>query len=155
MKIYLLGIVFILVSCNGQKKASVKNSDQISNPNTSLVLLLQDEYSGFEVEETLVIKDQKGLKSFYSKINRTRKPGLPVPVIDFSREMVIVYCSGEQNHSGLTKLNFSKENSTQVMLDSQVEIDPIVSSNTVLNNPFCVYKMPLTTKNVVVEKQIK
>lgn len=151
MKNFLIGIVFILVACNGQKKASVKDSIGLTASDSPLVLLLQDEYSGFDVEETMLIKDQKRLESFYSKINRTRKPGLPVPTIDFSKEMVIVQCSGEQQYSAMPTLALSKETDFKVVLASKIEKETKNSSITVRTNPFCVYKMPLTTKKIVVE----
>ncbi len=155
MKTYLIGLVFILVSCNGQKKASLKNSSDQSKSDSSLVLLLQDEYAGFVVEETMVIRDQKRLKSFYSKINKTRKPGFPVPVIDFSKEMVIVQCTGEQNHVGLPTLALSRETDSEIVLMAITDRETKTSTITVVTNPYCVYKMPLTDKKVLVESNHK
>lgn len=150
-----MGLVFILVSCNGQKKASMESGSSQSTLDSSLVLLLQDEHSGFDVAETMVIKDEKRLKSFYSKINRTRKPGLTVPEIDFSKEMVIVQCSGEQNYVGLPTLSLSRETDSEVVLTTKTKKETKSASIIVMTNPFCVYKMPLTTKEIVVEKGIK
>ena len=155
MKNYLIGIVLLLLSCNGQKKVGVKNADNQLSSDAPLVLLLQDEYGSFDVEETMIIRDMKRLKSFYSKINRTRKPGLPVPDINFSTEIVIVQCSGEQNHSGIPTLSFNKETSTQVLLDYKINKVPGDVTTAVVRNPFCVYKMPLTQKEILVEKGIK
>lgn len=155
MKNYLIGILLILVSCNGNKKTSVKNSDSQLKSDPPLVLILQDEYGSFNVEETMVIKDEKRLKSFYSKINKTRKPGLPVPLIDFSKEMVIVQCSGEQNHSGVPILTFNKETDHQVLIDYDIAEEPGDAATAIVRNPFCIYKMPLTDKEIIVEKGIK
>ena len=103
----------------------------------------------------MVIRDQKRLKSFYSKINKTRKPGFPVPEIDFSKEIVIVQCSGEQNYAGLPTLILSRETNSAVFLTSITEKETKDASITAMTNPYCVYKMPLTDKEIVVEKGIK
>lgn len=155
MKNFLFGIVLILVSCNGQKKTIVESVNSKVNLNSSLELIVQDEYSGFEIEETVIIKDQKRLKSFYSKLNMTRKPGLQVPSIDFSKEMVIIHCSGELNYTGVSELALSEETSTQVILDSKVERDSGDASRTVKTNLFCIYKMSTTEKDIVIEKGLK
>lgn len=155
MKTYLIGIVFILVSCHGQKKAIVKNSEHNSNPDTTLILLLQDEYSGFEVEETMVIKDQKRLNSFYSKLNKTRKPGLPVPLIDFSKEMVIVQCSGQKNYVALPTLSLSSETDSEIILATKTERETKDAPINVITNPFCIYKMPLSVKEIVIKNELK
>lgn len=155
MKSYLIGLVFILVSCNGQKKAGMKSSGSQSSLESPLVLILQDEYGGFEVAETMVIKDQKRLKSFYSKINKTRKPGLPIPIIDFSKEQVIVQCNGEQNYAGLPALTLGSETDSEVILMVKTEKDAKAATIAVMTNPFCVYKMPLTTKEVLVRSEQK
>ena len=126
-----------------------------SEKQSSLVLLLQDEYNGFTAVETMVIRDQKRLKSLYAKINRTRKPGLPVPNIDFSKEMVIVHCNGEQNYVGLPRLILNKETNTNVVLKSKTSKEKKNASIAIVTNPFCVYKMALTTKEIIVEKDIK
>jgi len=153
MKYYVLSIFFLLLSCNGQKKLSVKNEDSGSGNDTSLVLLLQDDYLGFEEEETIVIKDQKRLQSFYMKLNRTRKPGLPVPEVDFNNEMVIVQCAGGQNQMGVQTLSFLQETDAAVILKSELLHEPSSkASDTVVNHPFCLYKMPLSDKEVVVQQ---
>jgi len=149
---YLIIIFLVLVSCNGQKKAIAEDSTTVSKFDSSLELLVQDEYVGFDTAETMVIRDEKRLRSFYSKINRTRKPGLPVPIIDFSKEMVIVQCSGTQNYSGLPILLFGKETEDQVFLDSKINEDTSDTSTALYMSPFCVYKMSLTKKEIVVKR---
>ncbi|MGB5666541.1 MAG: hypothetical protein WBM53_06820, partial [Maribacter sp.] len=94
MKGLLLVILMIFSSCNCHKKAAMNNEGDKNSHNEKLTLLLQDNYSGSDVAETMIITDAKALKSFYSKINRTRKPGLPVPEVDFTQEMILVHCSG-------------------------------------------------------------
>ena len=157
MKYYLISILFVLVSCKGQKKTIIEDSAKglLIQENSSMVLLLQDEYSEFDVAETMVIKDQKRLKSFYSKINQTRKPGFPIPKIDFIKDMIIVHCNGEQNKIGTSTLTLEDETDTTLQLVSKFESEKSPSDTAILTHPFCVYKMPLTGKRVIVLKGVK
>ena len=54
-----------------------------------LVLIDHDNFSTITDYEVRVIQDQKSLQKFYTKITMTRKPGLPVPMVDFSKDMLI------------------------------------------------------------------
>lgn len=152
MKYCFVAVLFALLSCNGQKKM-VSTSTMVgpSEQSNGLELLLQEEYSGFDTEETMIIKDRKNLKSFYSKLNRTRKPGLPVPEVDFTKNMVVVQCSGEQQHMGAPILTFDKETDSAIVLTSKLVRDKKSGSKTITTFPFCLYKMPLTDKEIVVK----
>lgn len=137
--ILLLGFL----SCKSQKH------EQVEKPENDLVLLTQDGYSAIENFDTMVVRDQKTLNSFYSKINKTRKPGLPVPIIDFSKEMVLIVCMGEQVGVDLPDLIKKEEDDKEITL----QINPLNSKeeapSNLISSPFCVYKMPITEKEVV------
>ena len=149
MKSYLITVLFIIISCNAQKTVTDSNSESQIKSDNPMVLILQDQSANFDTVETMVIKDQKRLKSFYSKINKTRKPGLPIPEIDFTKEMIVVHCSGEQNKDGSISLSINEETKTEIILVSKFEGQTKVPV-LVKTNPFCVYKMTLTDKNVVI-----
>ncbi len=156
MKVFLLGIVVLVLSCNGQKKASMlKDKEDNSTQSDSLVLLVRDSYSGSDLPETLIITDSKALKLFFSRVNKTRKPGLQVPEVDFNKEVVIIHCSGKQDSSALPILTLRKETDTTLVLGSKFEINKKTNSATVVTSPFCVYKMPLTKKKISIEKGLK
>ena len=153
---YLSLLIFaIILSCNGQKKVPLNNESEVKGSGEKLTLLLEDNYSGSEVEETLVIKDVKALKSFYSKINRTRKPGIPVPEVDFSKEMILIHCSGEQTNGKHTLLSVLEENEKEVIISTSVEKLEKSGTSSALISPFSVYKMPLTQKEISFKKKIK
>ncbi len=156
MKVFLLGIVVLVLSCNGQKKASmVKDKEDNSTQSDSLVLVVRDSYSGSDLPETLIITDSKALKLFFSRVNKTRKPGLQVPEVDFSKEVVIIHCSGKQDSAALPMLALLKETDTTLILGSKLEINKKINYATVRTSPFCVYKMPLTKKKISIEKGLK
>lgn len=141
---FALLILFVgISSCKSQK------NDQTENLKNDLVLLTQDGYSAIETFETMIIRDQKTLQGFYGKINKTRKPGLAVPKVDFSEDMVVVVCMGEQLGDDLPDLTKKAENDQEITL----QIGPLNSGKeshtTLISSPFCVYKMPIAEKEVV------
>lgn len=113
-----------------------------------LILITTDSYSGNDKPETLVIRDRQSLQKFYSKINRTRKPGLPVPEIDFSNEMVIVRCAGMQEDSSIPELYLVEDSEGSLVIGIKRKIANTNSS--VITNPFSVYKIQLTEKEVII-----
>lgn len=153
MRYLSLFIFAIILSCNGQKKAGMKDKSGMNEGGEKLTLLLQDNYSGTDVAETLVIKDVKALKSFYSKINRTRKPGLPVPEVDFTKEMILIHCSGEQRNGKHARLSIEKENEEEVVIATSIEKSKKSGTSSALISPFSVYKMPLTQKEITFKKE--
>jgi len=148
MKYLSLFIFAIILSCNGQKKAALGNGDDMKAGIEKLTLLLADNYSGSEVEETMIIKDAKALQRFYSKINRTRKPGIPVPEVDFTKEIILIYCSGEQINGKQALLSVIAENEKEVIISTSVEKSKKSGTSTALISPFSVYRMPLTAKEI-------
>ncbi len=143
MRYSLILILLIMASCNGQKSASHQNAGD-----GPLTLILQDNYSGTETEEMLIIKDQKSLRKFFAKVNRTRKPGLPVPEIDFSKDMVIVYCGGAGNKEGVPSISLIEETTTHLAFKANRGIAQDKSNSTTIISPFYVYKMPFTDKQI-------
>ncbi|MBT8302492.1 MAG: hypothetical protein KJO63_14275 [Maribacter sp.] len=126
----------------------MKGQNDVNSDDERLTLILQDNYSGGDVAETLIIRDAKALNSFYSKVNRTRKPGIPVPKIDFSKEMILIYCTGEQTNGKHARLAIEEESEKEVIISTSVEKSIKEGPNAALTSPFSVYKMPLTQKEI-------
>ncbi len=153
MRYLSLFIFAIILSCNGQKKASMENGGELKRDSEKLTLLLEDNYSGSEVAETLIIKDEKALRSFYSKLNRTRKPGIPVPQVDFTKEMILIHCLGEQTNGTQASLSVAEENDQEIIIRTSVAKAQKSSLSSALISPFGVYKMPLTSKEISFKAQ--
>lgn len=153
MKACICILSIVLLSCNGQKKPAMGNevakSQTQTMVNDPLTFILQDSYAGTDTEETLVIRNEKSLRSFFSKINSTRKPGIPVPMVDFSKELIVVYCSGSQQGEGMPRLEMVEETDTEMTLQMSLETTQKLKNSTATISPFSVYKMPLTSKSVV------
>jgi len=157
MKLIAIVISLFLFSCNGQKKATLNDETaQTTMENEQrLELLLVEENSSFDAREIMVFKDDKRLKSFYSKINLTRKPRIPLPIIDFTKEMVVVYCSGLQPQNSALTLKFLEETGSEIILTQFSDGNEKSKNQNIEASPFCVYKMPISEKKVVVDTKMK
>lgn len=156
MKLFLIIISIVLVSCNSQKKAAM-DAEKLaqSESENRLELVMQEEQSGFDTDEMLVIRDAKRLKSFFSKINRTRKPGLPVPAVDFLKDVIIIQCSEGKSLTNNASLFVLKETDTQVILNIQNLSNTKDTSKANGYGSFSIYRMPTTTKEILLDKHHK
>ena len=142
--VFITLVLILCLSCKAQKKAGTEE-DRIAKDSV-LTLVLCDDYGGSVIQEFQVIKDQKSLQKAFAKINITRKPGLPVPTLDFSKEIAVLASRGEANGSSQLQLKFDTETSDQVIFGFSSSQE---SENTAITTPFCLYTMPFTQKELV------
>ena len=156
MRLFLIAISLVLLSCNSQKKATMKDDKtEQSQSGSGLELIMQEEQGGFDADEMLVFRDAKRLKSFFSKINRTRKPGLPVPDVDFSKEIIIIQCTVKESLTDGASLSVLKETATQLILNIQNRSKAKNTLNVKSYGSFSLYKTPITAKDIILEKRLK
>ncbi|WP_435625397.1 hypothetical protein [Flagellimonas sp.] len=137
----------IQISCKSQKQSAV--DEQTETP-SEIVLIDSDEYSNIFEWETQVIRDMKSLAKFYSKINKTRKPGLPVPTIDFSKHTALIVCAGEQKPNSKMLLSYGKKQDNQLTINIKTDSEKNSKEPqiTVVTYPFYLYTIPLTDKSI-------
>ncbi len=141
MKYLGIGILLFFMACKGQKNNT--NTLESSMPNsTELTLILNDNYGGTETPGIQVIREPGALKGFFAKINKTRKPGIPIPKIDFTKEMVVVYCSGKTNGTGSPVLYTKKETDKMMVLGVKKENNKEVVASSAIIMPFGIYTLP-------------
>ena len=143
MKGIVVFFVVSLLGCYSQKKAVVDQNASISQ---QLVLLVEDGFFPTDSLETHIIRDTKRLNAFFRRVNSSRKPGLPVPKVDFDKEMVLVACLGPTEGEGMPKLKIveGKEDHLIIMVKKPEK----KISDRIIAYPFCVYKMPKTGKSI-------
>ena len=146
-----LGLFAVLVSCNGQKK-TVMDSNLEDGDHSVMTLLLQDSYAPTESVETIVVRDAESLKKFFGKVNRTRKPGIPVPEVDFSKDMVIIYCAGNQKDGAFPELSKVADTDGQMVLGIVQKKQEKQKTSAAVTSPFSIYKMPITKKEIIFQK---
>ncbi|MDC6389789.1 hypothetical protein PP182_13910 [Maribacter sp. PR1] len=107
--------------------------------------VLRGDYSGQETEELLKIENQSELVVFFGKINRTRKPGIPVPNIDFDHKTLVVWLGGKTTSSN-TELQVGILSEKTVYLKKTKSKKKL--NTTAILSPFVIYSIPKTTKNI-------
>ncbi|WP_321826976.1 hypothetical protein [Maribacter dokdonensis] len=140
----LLAAIIQLNSCKSTAQSNLQESDDVG-----MELILNENYSGFEQEEYFLIKSQKELSAFYGKINRTRKPGLTPPIIDFDTEMILVWCG---DSSATNYANFELNEKDKFIELHKLKSKTFKEESTLVVSPFSMYKLPLSTKSLKIKK---
>ncbi len=150
MRIFLVSLLLVCLSCKSQKKGNLNNEEKVQMEKP--IFVMEDSYSNIDSSQISIITDQKALQKFFVQVNKTRKPGLPVPEVDFSKEMLILICAGEQQGTyepNVTILELDDENLT-INVERKLPSD---SLQTAISTPFFLYKMPISEKKVTIRKQ--
>ena len=148
MRILILGLLLLAGTCRSHKD-KVKGVNYQELDKNPLTLILSDNYGGAESEQLLVIRDNKALKRFFSKVNMTRKPGLQIPEIDFNTEMVVIYCNGKTTDMNTPILARMEDKDDKMIFARKPESNQKKGSSTAVLMPFYLYKMPLTEKEIM------
>ncbi|WP_420600870.1 hypothetical protein [Flagellimonas sp.] len=142
-------LVFILFACLASCKAQKNDELLLGESDDNMFLVAHDAYSNITEQETSVIKDAKSLKRFYSKINKTRKPGLPVPEIDFTKNMLLLVCLGEQKEKKPLSIKRTEDNGKILITIGLSKINEASQNTSMISYPFYIYKIPNTSKTVI------
>lgn len=140
-------MILLVLSCKGQKKSPTSHGPTLHENQFSLIV--SDFYAPTDSAATLVIRDENSLRKFYAQINKTRKPGLPVPNIDFSDEIIVIRCAGEEENSGEVPELFILEETPEAIILGAKEQQPRKSEAAIIS-AFSVYRMPYTKKEIIV-----
>ncbi|MBU2904272.1 hypothetical protein KO529_05695 [Arenibacter algicola] len=147
MRSLLLFLCLLGISCSGQKGVPKNNAESSLQNSKEFQLLLTDNYSGVEKSEFQVVRDSKTLKNFFLHINKTRKPGLPIPEVDFSKELLLIYCAGTTVGVGGVELSVV-EGPHNIVVAPKKRTPSKKEVANVTTTPFSIYKMPLTLKEI-------
>ncbi|WP_405246932.1 hypothetical protein [Cellulophaga sp. Asnod2-G02] len=134
-------LFFFIVSCSAQK-TSMKTSEN----NEDLVLILSDLHSNIATPQILVIEEVSSLRTFFATVNKTRKPGLAFPKVDFSKEQIIIYARGENYSATIPQLRISNEDSSAVFVECSIQ--EIGEDTGVITSPFAMYRIKKITKQL-------
>lgn len=143
----LLVLVLMGQGCKGQEKVGGDTKEN------TLTLLLRDNYGGSESQDFRVIRDTKTLRQFIVQVNKTRKPGLPVPIVDFSKELVVLYCPGSMVSSGAYELYIREDSSEKVVFSVKAHKGEQKVGNQAIIMPFSLYTIPFTEREILLQKE--
>lgn len=144
---YLFLIMLLgLISCKAQKEGNTPSGEVIEG----LVLLDHDDFTNIDTFQTREIRDSKTLNKFYREINKTRKPGLPVPMVDFTKDMLVLVCLGEQQGKKEVALSRLRQTETELWIAIDLWEEEQEGAVTIqpMYYPFYLYKMPLVDKSL-------
>jgi len=128
----------------------VKQEKEEEKQKVEFETIEQGSYSGCTAKENSVIKDPTNWQDFWNKLksNLSPKPGLPS--IDFSSEMVIASCMGEQSSGGysieIDKI-LEKEDKLTVFIKEGFP-GPGENVTLALTQPYHVVKLKISSKPV-------
>lgn len=143
LKYSLIGILWIILSCTVQKKALTETKSVTLN---EMEVVLVGNYGGGSSRALRPIRKYKALTAFYAQINRTKKVPIPVPEIDFSKEMLLLYTHGETIGTMIPRLKIAEETDTALIIKVNGNMEE--SNGTHITEPFCLYKIPMTKKAI-------
>ncbi len=149
-----LFLILLLASCKCPKQA-VGHGVQDESDVLTLTFVLADSYGGSEAENLQVFRSEGGLQKFFAGVNKTRKPGLPVPEIDFSKNIVLVYSAGQTPQGTGPELISHGEKEGRILLEAKKEEGQNISASAALTQPFAIYTIPRTEKELVLQRRPK
>lgn len=147
---YLI-LILLFASCKCPRQA-VDLGGQGEAQAAPLTLVLADSYGGAEEESLQVFRSQGGLQKFFAQVNKTRKPGLAVPVIDYTKNMVLVYSPGKTPAGALPGLTTLGEKEGNILVGTKKSGEQTNNASAALTQPFAIYTMPRTDKEVVLQR---
>ena len=142
MKNTILLLFTLIVSC-----ATVPNKNVPQEfPHQELI---KGSNGGYYSPKNMIIRNHSDLKIIYTQINKIRKPGFPIPEIDFEKEIVIALFLGQRSSGGYT-ISISKivETKDEIQVYTQ-NTEPDGPATTVMTQPFYFCKIPATEKTIV------
>ena len=140
---FILFFIVQLNSCKSSVTTSLQNSNEMSMQN-----ILNENYSGFEEEKYFLIRNYEDLNTFYGKINRTRKPGLVPPVVDFTKNMLLVWC-GDSKTSNFVDLEINESGDSLIVHKLKPKTK---KQNNLIVSPFSIYKLRLSSKSLKIQQ---
>lgn len=125
-----------------------------SSPQETLELVASDMYGGAEEEVFQVIRSEGELNKFYRQVNMTRKPGLPVPKVNFEAHTAILYCSGSTNSTSMPQFYVVSQSDMKMVVEKVLSQEQDSTSTvTAKLTPFGLYLLPFTDKEVILSQK--
>ncbi|OIQ37626.1 MAG: hypothetical protein BM563_08115 [Bacteroidetes bacterium MedPE-SWsnd-G1] len=142
MKYVLYIITFLIFGCASGKQQNYTQEIQFET-------LVQGSNGGYLNNEFIIVKNQDELKTVYTQINKVRKPGFPIPKIDFEKELILALFLGEKTTGGhaisITKI-IETIDEVQVFVQTNA---PDGMATSAMTQPYYFCKIPRTEKSIV------
>lgn len=155
MKTIILA-VFLIASCgssNPDMNRENHTDHSLQNSDMNYEILSEGPISGVKEAQIRVVKEEEGLKEIYNYLNENRSPKLLAPNIDFNEEIIVALFMGEKNYGGF-KISVEKieEEAKKVIVYVKETAPSGKYATMVITQPYCIFKMKQTSKEIVFEK---
>lgn len=145
--------IFLLSSCSSSSTIN-KQTMIISQDTITFETLAEDFYGGMTDSKFIVIKEETTLNEIYKLINKSKSPGIKIPIINFEKETVLVLFLGEKSSGGHSiSVEQILDENEKVTVKYKVTLPKLGEMvTTVMTQPYCIIKIPKTLKEVVFKK---
>ena len=159
MRLILYFMALLATSCKSTQDVRMgneTNSEEYAVQEVPFEIVAQESHGGPLEAQYIEFKGKDTLNHFYTKVNMTRKPGLPVPEINFEKEAVVALCMGEKNTGGYSLEVDHIENTSehQNVWIKEKTPNPTDMVATVICQPFTIVKFN-KTGNPLLFKKVK
>ena len=137
--IFKLGIAILsitLMSCGAQKQEMEKE--------VTYELIESQSQGGYKVGQYQTITNTFDLKSLYTQLNLSRKPGLTLPEVDFESESIVALFMGEKMSGGygIEIKSIKRINTSKIEIQIE-ETEPGDMATMAITSPFAIYKVSI------------
>jgi len=143
-----LVVLVLCYACSAQQAVTTNLIIPSQSAKTELILLLEERYGGPENSSTQIISSEKELKKFLGFINKTRKPGLRLPKIDFTKNQVLISCAGITSEPKTPVLEVFFEDENTIVIEEKFAKYDLSADNKSVTSPFVIYKLPVLSKKI-------
>lgn len=141
---FVVVLSILILSCKSKEKVlPISNNEE----DQGMIFIMEDSYFPTEEPLNLKIDDQKTLNNFFSKLNRTRKPGISAPIVDFEEHSIIISCVGEQKN--VDRIKLLRKSETENSIEIEIVFVEKKSSQDFFFYPFAIYKLVKTNKKII------
>ena len=146
--------IFLLSSCSSSSTIN-KQTIIISQDTITFETLAEDFYGGMTDSKFIVIKDETTLNEIYKLINKSKSPGIKIPIINFEKETVLVLFLGEKSSGGHSiSVEQILDENEKVTVKYKVTLPKLGEMvTTVMTQPYCIIKIPITSKEIIFDKK--
>lgn len=146
--------IFLLSSCSSSSTIN-KQTMIISQDTITFETLAEDFYGGMTDSKFIVIKEETTLNEIYKLINKSKSPGIKIPIINFEKETVLVLFLGEKSSGGHSiSVEQILDENEKVTVKYKVTLPKLGEMvTTVMTQPYCIIKIPITSKEIIFDKK--
>ena len=140
LPINLLILFVVFASCKTNTQGLKNYSDDPGNPEIGYEILIEGEQGNFMDAQERVITNKTALAEAMATINSTRKPSIPTPDIDFSKDYVGLIALGQKNTGGYAIRIAEMRNVDHEMVAYLQQPKPSKYATMALTTPFVLFK---------------